>query len=239
MEPLCYLGNWAPLCELILLPSISVQPWFLLFWTSNFGRVHCQLCSYGDPPINITHHGRFLSLFSLPCCFCVLLSCYLLSSSCPTGEKNRKWWMKRSKGIVSGGGGWMWTIGLKTSPYFFIGKLFLLPGKITRAKHANPVSCLKGCQMPQMILVGLFNSAKVSTLGIFFRIQRPKSEAHRGELFFQDSRCVCETTRYGANWFHPWETGDFSKLCLWSWLMQFPISPLKCALINSNIKATK
>lgn len=128
---------------------------------------------------------------------------------------------------------------IKNKLYFFIGKLFLLPGKITRTKHENPVSCLKGCQMPQMILVGLFNSAKVSTQGIFFRTQRPKSEAYRGELFFQDSRCVCETTRYGANWFHPWETGDFSKLCLWSWLMQFPISTLKCALINSNIKATK
>lgn len=76
-DSLCYLGNWAPLCELILLPSISVQPWFLLFWTSNFVGVHCHLCSYGDPPSTITHHRSLPSLFSslsLSCCLFLPLS---------------------------------------------------------------------------------------------------------------------------------------------------------------------
>lgn len=63
----------------------------------------------------------------------------------------------------------------------------------------NRASRLRGCKIQKTILMCLLNLAKVSTLGILFQIQRPKSEACRGELFFQDSRCVCETTRYGAN----------------------------------------
>ena len=132
-----------------------------------------------------------------------------------------------------------WIIGFRINLYFFIRKWFLFSGEITWARRGNHVSWLGGCKIQKIVSMGLFSLAKVSALGILLQIQRPKSEAYRGELLFQDSRCVCETTRYGANWFHPWETGDFSKLCLLSQLMQFPISALKCALINSNIKATK
>lgn len=61
----------------------------------------------------------------------------------------------------------------------------------------------KRCQLAMRVQNPEFDlggSVQVPTLGVLAQIQRPKSEACRGELFFQDSRCARETTRcYGAN----------------------------------------
>lgn len=87
--------------------------------------------------------------------------------------------------------------------------------------------------------MGLFSLARVSTRGSSFEYRGPNQKLVEGSYSSKIPDVSVRQYVTGQIDFTLGKPGRFSKLCLQSQLMQFPISALKCALINSNIKATK